>query len=367
MTTSAANDHQPNTWWSAVRRAAGMLGGAMHGTPDMLVGVLRTLAYASVAAVLLFLFNSYLTFWWDWPGVPVFFADRQWLGGQGLATPLAASAAGLGWVQFLLYPASLAVIIGYVYKTPQVDLRTDAARLTDLANFIIRAAFWAVLLVGLVDWVISALRVEDVLQHVVGVWLSDELGRATFRGTYVHYPLLALSMVIAFFTRSLGFPWLALLIVVAELQIVLTRFIFSYEQAYMGDIVRFWYAALFLFASAYALVHEGHVRVDVFYARFTKARKARTNALGSLLLGLPVCWVILTMGMWERGSSLISPLRSFEISQAGFGLYIKYLMAGFLVVFAASMAVQFTGYFLSAVADWRGDPGGVEEEAHVEV
>ena len=66
--------------------------------------------------------------------------------------------------------------------------------------------------------------------------------------------------------KTLGFPWLALLIVVAELAIVITRFVFSYEQAFMGDLVRFWYAALFLFASAYTLYEEGHVRVDVFYA-----------------------------------------------------------------------------------------------------
>ena len=34
----------------------------------------------------------------------------------------------------------------------------------------------------------------------------------------------------------------------------------------MGDLVRYWYAALFLFASAYTLYQNGHVRVDVFYA-----------------------------------------------------------------------------------------------------
>ena len=50
------------------------------------------------------------------------------------------------------------------------------------------------------------------------------------------------------------------MVVLAEFAIVVSRFVFSYEQAYMGDLVRFWYAALFLFASAYALSHEGHVR-----------------------------------------------------------------------------------------------------------
>jgi hypothetical protein len=43
-------------------------------------------------------------------------------------------------------------------------------------------------------------------------------------------------------------------------------------------------------------------------------------------------------------------------------------MAGFMVIFAVSMAIQFTGYFLSAVANLRGEPGGPEEtEEHAEV
>jgi TRAP-type mannitol/chloroaromatic compound transport system permease small subunit len=163
--------------------------------------------------------------------------------------------------------------------------------------------------------------------------------------------------VIAAFTRGLGFTWLALLVVIAEFQIVISRFVFSYEQVFMGDLVRFWYAALFLFASAHALIDDGHVRVDVLYAHFSKRGKAWTNGLGSLLLGIPLCWVILTQGMWTKGSSLNSPLISFEISQSGYGMYTKYMMAGFLVVFALSMTIQFASYFLEAVADLRRDPG----------
>ena len=69
------------------------------------------------------------------------------------------------------------------------------------------------------------------------------------------------------FSGGIDFIWLALLIVLGELLIVITRFIFSCEQAFMGDLVGFWYAGLFLF-SVLTLVHEGHVRVDVLYANF---------------------------------------------------------------------------------------------------
>lgn len=367
MTTSVLGDHPGDAGGSTVSSHLSSHGSGQSERNDSATRLLRILAGASVAAVFLYLINSYLTFWLQWPGVPAFFADRQWLGVEPLRNPLEGAAVAFGWVQLLMYPAALVAVIGYVTMTPRIGLRADSDRLSELSSFIIRGAFYAVLIIGLVDWVISAIRVEGALYRFVGPELANELGRPTFRGVYIHYPLLAVSFVIAYFTRSLGFPWLALLIVVAEIQIVLSRFVFSYEQAYMGDLVRFWYAALFLFASAYALPHEGHVRVDVFYARFTKRGKARTNAIGSVALGLPLCWVILTTGMWEQGSSLISPLVSYEISQAGYGLYIKYLMAGFLVVYAVSMAIQFTSYFLNAVADLREEPGGPDEEEHAEV
>jgi TRAP-type mannitol/chloroaromatic compound transport system permease small subunit len=126
----------------------------------------------------------------------------------------------------------------------------------------------------------------------------------------------------------------------------------------MGDLVRFWYAALFLFASAYTLVHEGHVRVDVFYSRFSERRKAWSNTVGTLLLGLPLGWIILVTGMWRKTSSINSPLYSFEVSQSGYGLYVKYLMVGFLAIYAVSMIVQFSSYLLDKVADLRQEPGG---------
>lgn len=318
---------------------------------DVLTLVLRVLAGMSVAALFLFLANTYLTFWLKWPGVPNLISES-----------LEGTAAVQGWIQLLFYPAGLAAAVGYVFMTPQLNLRQESERLSEISAFIVRGAFYAVLLVGLADYAISALRVEGGLEYLFGQHIAEELIRPAFRGIYLHYPLVVLSFVIAFFSRNLGFPWLATLIVVAEMQIVLSRFVFSYEQPYMADLVRFWYAALFLFASAYALPHEGHVRVDVFYARFSRRGKARTNTMGCAFLGLPLCWVILTTGLWEKGSVLIAPLTTYEISQAGFGMFVKYLMAGFLIIYATSMAIQFTSYFLSAVADLRGEPGGHEEE-----
>ena len=238
-----------------------------------------------------------------------------------------------------------------------MPLRDDAARFYRITAYIVRWAFFSVLIVGLADAVISFLRVEGMLESVVGAKLTGELGRPQFRGIWVHVPLMLVSFLIAARTKTLGFIWLTLLVVIAELIIVFTRFIFSYEQAYMGDLVRFWYAALFLFASAYTLIEEGHVRVDVLYAGFSGRAKGVVNHVGSILLGMSLCFTILWFGMEGKASVINAPLINFEVSQSGFGMYTKYMMAGFLAVFAVTMMVQFAGYLLEAIADRRDEPG----------
>jgi len=315
----------------------------------------RGFAYVMIAAVFLYLINNYLVFWQGWPGTYVLFSHMEWFGLEPLDTPLTSENTRLGWIQFSLYLTTLIAIFVVALKTKQRSLYFDAHWISNLSAYIIRVAFWSVVLIGMVDTFISVLRIENMLHHWVSADYADQLGRQSYRGTYVHFPLIVISMVISWFIRSVSFSWLALMVVLAEFGIVVSRFVFSYEQAYMGDLVRFWYAALFLFASAYTLIEEGHVRVDVLYANFTRKTKAWTNTIGILFLGIPICWVILMQSLSTRGSSVNGPLLNFEVSQSGYGLYIKYLMAVFLIIFAVSMLIQFVSFLLYSIADLLHD------------
>ena len=310
----------------------------------------RVFGYLMVSAVWLYLLNNYLVYWQDLPGPYNLFSHLGWIGSDDVGA-LSAEQVSQGWMQVAGYIALLAIVSFYAIKRSQISLYDESLRFQNFAAYLVRAAFWAVLLIGFTDMMISFLRVEKFLDFWASENLVVELGRPTYRGTYVHYPLLLASFVIAFLWRHISFSWLALMVVLAEFLIVITRFVFSYEQAFMGDLVRFWYAALFLFASAYTLVEEGHVRVDVLYAGFSRAKKAWSNIVGCLLLGIPLCWVILMQGMGGKGNSINSPLLSFEISQSGYGMYVKYLMAGFLVVFSLTMLIQFVSYLLHNIAE----------------
>jgi len=318
----------------------------------------RALSWCIVVTMFAFLLNDYLNFWLGWPGVPDLFANFGLFGLEPLVKPLPDTAVTLATIQLASYILALALALYYVFAMEAVGLREDAARLTAIAAYIARAAFWSVLLIGLADAAVSFMRVESFLQPLFGLQFANDMEQPQLRGLYIHLPLIALSMLIAALTRGLGFIWLALLVVLAEFLIVVTRFIFSYEQAFMGDLVRFWHGGLFLFASAYTLLEEGHVRVDVLYSGFSQRLRGFVNAFGSICLGIVLCWIILLVGFWGKSNIINSPLLTIEVTQQGFGLYVKYLMAGFLGVYAISMMVQFASTFLDSIADIRGEPGG---------
>ncbi|MEX2517746.1 MAG: TRAP transporter small permease subunit [Paracoccaceae bacterium] len=298
-------------------------------------------------------------FGWGTLGVLfAFLIENTLVVGAGATGARAVLTGGGGWLCAAIYVACVALAFGYVLFGPQRSLRRDATRISDFNKYVIRSLFWAVLLVGIADAGIAFMRAENLLIHFFDEDTTRALGLSNFIAPRVHVPLIALGFVIGLFTRTLGFTWLALMIVVAELLIVLSRFVFSYEQAFMSDLVRYWYAALFLFASAYTLLDEGHVRVDVLYAGFSSRRKGAANAVGAILLGMTTAWVVITIGLAGKTSIINNPIANFEVSQAGAtGMYVKYQMAAFLAVFAVTMLIQFVSQLFDAVADIRDEPG----------
>ena len=301
------------------------------------------IALASAFSGAAYVINNFITFVFDMPGL---FGTLSMIGFD-LDAPnnSGAVASIIGVLQSFLY--LIAVIFPLFVLRRQSSGMREIASLDRGAEAIVTAAFWGVLLVGITDATISFVRIENMLPSIVGDDLALSLGKPAFRGVYVHVPLIAVGALIAVVRRGIDFIWLAALIVFAELLIVITRFIFSYEQAFMGDLVRFWYAALFLFASAYTLIHDGHVRVDVLYASFERKLKAKVNIWGTLLLGAPLCWIVLTRGLWNDTSAFNLALLNFEVTQQGFGMYVKYIMSSFLVVFALSMLFQFSSFLVA--------------------
>jgi len=286
---------------------------------------IRIVGYVIIAITFAFLINNFLNYWADWPGVKKLLANYGLFGFEKLKNPISGSLFTYALFQLFLYIVLIFLVVFFVFKTPNQTLNKDSEILSSLSAYIIRSAFWMVFIVGLVDLTISFLATEKLLIIIFNEKIHLNLISPPFRIKFIHVPLIFVSMILGYFTRTLGFIWLAILVIFAEFSIVITRFIFSYEQAFMGDLVRFWYGALFLFASAHALIHEGHVRVDVLYTNFSDRARAWTNTIGSFLFGIPLCLTILFLGMSVRQVLLIAHylvLKSLNKGQAVYMLNI---------------------------------------------
>ena len=302
----------------------------------------RALGWCSIGLLVAFLINNILVVGFGFKEVETITTG---VNGQNLS-------------QVMIYLIFLFGGVYYASQNKQNGFRIEANKLHLFNVYFLRACFFSVFLVGLADFTLAFCRAIGLLEIFMEDPWVKALGRGNFVGPWIHVPIIVISFVIAFFSRTLGFTWLAVLIVFAELFIVISRYVFSYEQSFMADLVRYWYAALFLFASAYTLFEEGHVRVDVIYAGLSDRAKALVNAWGSYLLGVITAATIVIIGFNGKTSVINSPILVFEITNQGImGMFIKYQMALFLGIFGVTMLIQFVSQFFESLADLKGEPG----------
>ena len=92
--------------------------------------------------------------------------------------------------------------------------------------------------------------------------------------------------------------WLTLAMVLLTTVIVVMRYAFDAGQIWMQESVTWMHAAVFMVGAAYTLLHEEHVRVDIFYRRMSPRRRALVDFLGVLLFLLPLCGYLAFMA-WD--------------------------------------------------------------------
>jgi len=74
--------------------------------------------------------------------------------------------------------------------------------------------------------------------------------------------------------------------------IVLLRYGFDTGAIAAQEAVQYLHATVFMLGAAIALGADQHVRVDIFYRRFTARQKAWVDTLGHVVFTIPVCALI---------------------------------------------------------------------------
>ncbi|MFQ3251105.1 TRAP transporter small permease subunit [Glaciecola sp.] len=133
-----------------------------------------------------------------------------------------------------------------------------------------------------------------------------------------------------------GISYLTFFMAVITFVVVVLRYGFNLGWIAMQESVIYLHAAVFLLGSAYTLQDDGHVRVDVFYRRFSEKQKALVNLLGTLFLLLPVM-VFITVVSWHY---VIESWQTLESSMESGGLPFLYILKSFILLFSITMLLQ---------------------------
>tara|TARA_B100001250_G_scaffold266487_1_gene229859 strand:- start:6085 stop:6567 length:483 start_codon:yes stop_codon:yes gene_type:complete len=86
--------------------------------------------------------------------------------------------------------------------------------------------------------------------------------------------------------------WLSFILVILISLDVFLRYIFNFSSASLYELEWHMFAVIFLIGSSLTLQRDEHVRVDVFYNRFSDKGKNVINLIGNLIFLLPFTIII---------------------------------------------------------------------------
>ena len=93
---------------------------------------IRSLGWSNLWVMFAYLFNNFATFWGGLPGASL-------------------QNGPIGFLQLLLYPAAVVLAVVWTLRRRDATLRQDSFKISNMNAFVIRAAFWIVVLMGCVD------------------------------------------------------------------------------------------------------------------------------------------------------------------------------------------------------------------------
>lgn len=144
--------------------------------------------------------------------------------------------------------------------------------------------------------------------------------------------------------------WLTLGMVLVTFAIVVFRYVFSLGWIWLQESVSYLHAFVFMLGAAYTFRHEGHVRVDIFYRKYTLRQRALVDFLGNLLLVLPMCLFIF-FNSWDNVSNSWARLEGSE--ETG-GLDLVYVMKTCMLIMPVLVSLQAIAYILRNFLVLRG-------------
>ncbi len=164
--------------------------------------------------------------------------------------------------------------------------------------------------------------------------------------------LIRLAQAIDRFNDRVGrkTAWLALAMAGVQFVVVLMRYVFGTSEIWLQESILYMHSLLFMLGAGYTLLHNGHVRIDIFYRDAPPERKALTDLAGVFLFLIPVL-VALFYIAWPYVTASWAVL---EGSRETSGIQAVYLLKTLIPVFAVLLLLQGISMAVHAVAVLMG-------------
>ncbi len=130
--------------------------------------------------------------------------------------------------------------------------------------------------------------------------------------------------------------WLSLFLVLITFIVVVLRYVFDIGSIALQETTTYLHATIFLVGMAYAMQQNAHVRVDIFYTRFSKQTKAWIDLFGALFLLLPFMLFI----TWISWQYIIASWAVLEGSREAGGLPGVFLLKSLILVMTLLLSLQ---------------------------
>ncbi len=155
--------------------------------------------------------------------------------------------------------------------------------------------------------------------------------------------------------------WLTTVLVAVVCYDVFTRYLLKSSLVAVQELQWHLFAVIFLIGAAYTLKHGKHVRVDVFYNRFSAKTRAWVDFIGSLVFLLPFCLV----AIWCSHTFVINAFIIGEGSPDPGGLPARFILkaaipVGFFLLSLQGLALAFGS--LLEIADLRATDTNAERQ-----
>lgn len=130
--------------------------------------------------------------------------------------------------------------------------------------------------------------------------------------------------------------WIALLMVAVVTVDVILRYLFNISFVFVQELEWQLFGVLFLLGAGYTLLVDGHVRVDVFYQRWSEKAKAWLNLVGVIFFLIPGCFLVIETS-WNF---FLQSLSMNEGSPDPGGIPARYVLKFFIPLGFALLTMQ---------------------------